>query len=361
MTIISNSVLKQGAKYVFVCGLPRSGTSLLGRNIARMENCTGLQNTGVIEDEGCFLQNVYPTEEVFGGPGRFGFDPRAHLTEASQLLTSENIAKLRAAWHAYWDNSKTIFVEKTPANLLMTRFLQAAFPNSHFIVIMRHPVPVGMAAQKWKVNVTPLYRMFDHWLHCHSIYHQDKPYLERVYELTYENYVVDQDRYHREIAAFLGTSVPPPPQKDTFRTVVQWPNSGLIVPERTMEVGTGAHNQNYFDHWAELAMNSPFRHYYRYMIQKYESEFEVHDYSLIKGMEIGSRVIFGQGTIPSFVGRGYYCVAFTAALSRRLLTRCKSLIKQQLRKILPRFVKARMRRASHKDSSAKNPVFLRQT
>ncbi len=39
-------------KYVFVCGLPRSGTSVIGRNIARLENCTGLHDTGVLEDEG---------------------------------------------------------------------------------------------------------------------------------------------------------------------------------------------------------------------------------------------------------------------------------------------------------------------
>ena len=168
-------------KYIFVCGLPRSGTSILGRNIARMENCTGFRNTGVLEDEGRFLQDVYPTEDVFGGPGRFGFDPRAHLTEASPLLTPENAAKLRAGWHAYWDNSKTIFVEKTPANLLMTRFLQAAFPNSYFVVIKRHPIPVGMAAQKWKKNVTSLYNMFEHWLHCHRLYDEDKKYLNHVY------------------------------------------------------------------------------------------------------------------------------------------------------------------------------------
>ena len=81
-------------KYVFVCGLPRSGTSVLGRNIARMENCTGLRDTGVVEDEGRFLQDVYPTEGECGGPGRFGFDPRTHLTETSALLTPENAAKL---------------------------------------------------------------------------------------------------------------------------------------------------------------------------------------------------------------------------------------------------------------------------
>src|SRR5206468_1578940 len=102
-------------KYVFVCGLHRSGTSMLGRNIAR----------------------------------------------------------LRASWHAYWDKSKRICVEKTPGNLLMTRFLQAAFPNSYFIVVKRHPVPVSIASQRWKINITSLHSLFEHWLHCHELFEQD--------------------------------------------------------------------------------------------------------------------------------------------------------------------------------------------
>jgi Sulfotransferase family len=123
-------------KYVFVGGSPRSGTSLLGRNIARMEDCTGLKNTGVFEDEGQFLQDVYPTASAYGGSSRCGFDPQMHRTETSDLLAPEKVARLRATWHSYWDNSKSIFVEKTPENFLMTRFLQAAFPNSYFVVIM---------------------------------------------------------------------------------------------------------------------------------------------------------------------------------------------------------------------------------
>ena len=44
-------------KYVFVCGLQRSGTSVLGRNVARLEKYTGFKDTGVIEDEGQYLQD----------------------------------------------------------------------------------------------------------------------------------------------------------------------------------------------------------------------------------------------------------------------------------------------------------------
>ena len=326
---------KSNRKYVFVCGLPRSGTSILGRNIARMENCTGLHDTGVLEDEGCFLQNVYPTEDVCGGPGRFGFDPRAHLTEKSALLTADNAAKLRATWHAYWDNRKTIFVEKTPANLLMTRFLQAAFPNSYFVVIKRHPVPVGMAAQKWKVNVTSLNNMFEHWLHCHELFEQDKKYLKNVYELRYEDYIQDADRYHREIAAFIGTRVPEPPKEDSFRYVAQWRNpQGLRVPKNTIERPTGAHNKRYFDRWSKLLNNSLFKSYYWYIATKYESRVAKYGYSLTKDLGVSEEVLQG-GKVSNAVGTLCCLISDAYASMVRTSIHTKGYIKKQLSWHLP--------------------------
>jgi hypothetical protein len=331
-------------KYLFVCGLPRSGTSVLGRNIARMENCTGLRDTGVLEDEGRFLQNVYLTESDCGGPGRFGFNPRAHLTEASPLLTPDNILKLRASWHAYWDNDKRIFVEKTPANLLMTRFLQAAFPNAYFVVIRRHPLPVSLAIQKWKVNLTSLHRLFKHWLHCHELFGEDKKYLNHVYELSYEDYIQNPDKYHQEIAGFIGTRIPEPPEEDGFRYVLQWPSPpGLRVPEAAMEDVTGAHNQKYFNRWSDLVNNSPFKRYYQHIAVRYEPQFAKHGYSLIEGFGVKAALMRRTGKIRASVGSLYCLIADLCAFMVRLTAQSRGYIKRQLRKRLPEAVKVRIK------------------
>ena len=64
-SVTPKNVSRDEHKYVFVCGLHRSGTSLLGRNIARLEGCTGFKNTGEFEDEGQFLQDVYPVDAEY--------------------------------------------------------------------------------------------------------------------------------------------------------------------------------------------------------------------------------------------------------------------------------------------------------
>jgi hypothetical protein len=305
-------------------------------------------------DEGQFLQDVYPIDAEFGGAGRFGFDPRAHRTETSDLLTPENIARLRASWHAHWDGSKSICVEKTPANLLMTRFLQAAFPNSYFIVMLRHPVAANIATQRWKISVSSLYRLFEHWLHCHELFEEDRKYLKHVYELRYEVYVENPERYHQEIAAFIGTSVPEPPKEDKFRTVAQWrSSSGLRVPEHTMEGTSRAHNEKYFNRWCYLLEYSFFRHYYRYIANKYEPRFAKYGYSLTKGLDGSERALNRGGKISTLLGPAYCLGADISAFLWRSAIWSKRYIKQRVKALLPEFVLNKIRETRQTVASSK--------
>jgi hypothetical protein len=341
-------------KHVFVCGLPRSGTSVLGRNIARLENCTGFKNTGVLEDEGQFLQDIYAADHEHGGAGSFGFHPHAHLTEASDLLTQQNARRLRSCWEPYWDASKSIRVEKTPSNLLMTRFLQAIFPNSYFVVMKRHPVAVSMATQKWKDSVRSLNCLFEHWLHCHELFEQDKKYLERVYELSYEDYIKDSKKFHGEIAAFIGTRIQEPPTEDKFRYVTEWRNpTGRRVPESAMEETSAAHNQKYFDRWSNLLRDSFFKSYYRYIAEKYEARFAKHGYSLTEGMGLAKDQVRAESNIAVVPGFLFCLGADTGALMRRLLARGKEWLRIRSKAVLPAVVVDTIRQARQKGDARK--------
>jgi hypothetical protein len=323
---------KSNYRYVFVCGLHRSGTTVLGRNIGRLENCTGFESMpDALPGEGQFLQNVYLPGRKLGGPGRIGFHPRAHQTETSSLLRPENVARLRASWHAHWDNSKRICVEKTPTNLLMTRFLQAAFPDCYFVVIRRHPVAVSLGTQRMQnARPTSLHRLFEHWLLCHETFEQDKKYLKHVYELSYEDYIQNPGRHHEEIAAFIGTRVP---------------QDGL------KEVNADRSNK-YFDRWSNLLKASSWKRYYRYIAKKYEPRFAAYGYSLTD-FSLHKEKLGEEHKISNAVGDLQCHAADAYALMWRLCTWPPLYMKQQLKAFLPKFVVTRISNARQERSLGK--------
>src|SRR2546421_6400768 len=136
-------------RFIFIGGVHRSGTSLLHEMLRSHPAASGFAHTGVPMDEGQHLQSVFPPAKAFGGPGRFGFDPNSFMDEKHSLATRENAAKLWREWAPHWNTAKGVLLEKSPPNLVRTRFLQALFRESSFITILRHPIAVAYATQKW--------------------------------------------------------------------------------------------------------------------------------------------------------------------------------------------------------------------
>ncbi len=189
-------------RLVFIGGLHRSGTSPLHRCLQTHPDISCFENTGVPEDEGQHLQSVYPTAAEFGGAGRFGFVPDAHMTEDSELVTADRREKLFFEWSRYWDPSKSVLVEKSPPNIIRSRFLQALFPNSRFIFIIRHPIPTALTTMRRAR--TSLTSGIEHWIQCHELLINDLKILNRYFLLRYEDFVDDPDSYMEDIAKFIG-------------------------------------------------------------------------------------------------------------------------------------------------------------
>ena len=205
------------ARLVFVGGLHRSGTTPFARILGQHHDVSSLEGTGVIEDEGQHLQSVYPPGTAYGGSGHFARDPRSHLTETSPLATPANAERLLAAWTPYWDLHRPRLVEKSPPNIVMTRFLQALYPGAQFVMVVRHPVTVALSTRKWTHFLSRDPRKFaslsdlvEHWLIAHRVLREDLPHLHDVHVVRYEDFVGNPEVAFEGVRAFLGLTGPIP-------------------------------------------------------------------------------------------------------------------------------------------------------
>lgn len=243
-----------GESLVFVAGLHRSGTSLIARCLTGHPEIGGLRGTGVPEDEGQHLQDVVPTARALGGPGRFAFRAEAHLTEDSPLVNDDSRRRLLEAWAPHWAPGP-VRLEKSPPNLVRTRFLQALFPSAAFVVVVRHPIAVSLATRKWCHR--PLPWLLRHWLQAHRTFREDRPALHRSLVVSYEGFVRDPQGTLDGICTFLD-----------------------LRPEARAASVRADGNARYFDRWRR-AMAGPLAPYARWVAARFEPQVRAFGYSLV--------------------------------------------------------------------------------
>jgi hypothetical protein len=187
---------------IFIAGLHRSGTSLLHEILREHQDISGFSNTHAPKDEGQHLQSVYKPARLFGGPGQFAFNADCFMDEYHSLVSTANAEELFMQWSAYWTMPSKYLIEKSPPNIIRTRFLQALFPKARFIIIMRHPVAVAYATQKW--SKTSIEALIEHSLIAYERLLIDRAFLQHSFLIRYEDFVLNPQQTLNTIYDFLG-------------------------------------------------------------------------------------------------------------------------------------------------------------
>jgi len=193
-------------KFIFIIGLHRSGTSFLHDIFRSQTDITGIKYTNTFKySEGQHLQNILKNDIELGTMGKFMFNPESHQTETSDILKKYSWKDLFSQWSKYWQQPTTdIYVEKSPSNVGRTRLLQALFPNSYFVVIIRHPI-VQALSNKYFAKKLPHsdIQYIDHWFKTHEILFNDLKYINNKIIFTYEELINNQNAILNYIEKFL--------------------------------------------------------------------------------------------------------------------------------------------------------------
>jgi len=211
-------------RFVFVGGMHRSATTLVAEILAKAPEASGIRRTASHMGEGQFLQRTYPVGGHYGGVTKWALDPRSHLTEADVSPTTT--VELWNSWKPFWDTSREVLIEKTPLNISKFRYLNAAFPDAHFVAVVRHPISQALAVQKW----APTSRMrlgskFDllvrNWLAAHKRLEADLHYLPNMTVITYEELILAPVPTVGKLASALALSLDPAAAGAVDNTVLQ--------------------------------------------------------------------------------------------------------------------------------------------
>jgi len=189
--------------FLFIAGLHKSGTSLLHELLRDHPEISGFSDTGVPEDEGQHLQTVFKPDYSFGGLGSFVFDKCAYMDETHPLATEKIAGEIFDQWKSYYDLECKYLIEKSPPNIIRTRYLQNLFPSSKFIIIIRHPLVTAFATKKIR-KTSSILSLLEHSLRAYEIFLNDMEFLNSVYVLRYEDLTASPKRVFNNIINFIG-------------------------------------------------------------------------------------------------------------------------------------------------------------
>jgi hypothetical protein len=182
-------------KWLFIVGCYNSGTTLLHTMLSRHTAIGSMPN------EGQFYTDQLPRGAEFGIPRLWALKPELfHWTESYH---NADVDRLIKQWSWFMnDSSRPVLMDKTIANAARTRWLQANFPGSHFVLMFRDPLAVCEGIRRKEGH--SLEDAIGQWCVSNRILLEDSTHLQHAIRVRYEDLVENPVEIVNRITDMLG-------------------------------------------------------------------------------------------------------------------------------------------------------------
>jgi Sulfotransferase family len=184
--------------WLFILGLNNSGTTLLHDLLKCHPAMRWLPN------EGQYLTGALPLPRTYDLPRNFSQRMDAfHWTEGSDPAPALRISY---DWALHYPCRPGILLEKSPPNILRSRWLQHNFRPSRFVAIIRHPYAVCEGIRRREGHTIETAAL--HWVRSHECLLQDATAVQYFLCFQYEELCLDPAGHLEKIELFLGLDTP---------------------------------------------------------------------------------------------------------------------------------------------------------
>lgn len=125
--------------FVFIVGLPRSGTTLVESILSQHSSVGTLGETGLLAETVALCRHRTGTAGDASGPWDW-----------YSVITDDDLAHLRKTWlsrcaERFATDFPAVILEKAPLNLFELGFARRLLPDARFIFLSRHPLDAGLS------------------------------------------------------------------------------------------------------------------------------------------------------------------------------------------------------------------------
>ena len=187
--------------WLFILGCNNSGTTLLAQILASHPRVRALPK------EGHHVTNALPDPvQIEAGLGRM-FTRRLDLFRWTEEDDQSMIPRVRYDWACRFSGEPPgILLEKSPPDLVRSRWLQRNFTPARFIAIVRSPYAVAEGIRR-RIGVS-IEEAARHWQKAHEVFLEDIALLDHVLLVKYEHLCADPADTLAKLETFLELEPP---------------------------------------------------------------------------------------------------------------------------------------------------------